>query len=214
MSLSLREIKHVIPMENFPPIAPESYKAKPFSFRPTVLDSCNRKKIYATKGCGSFGYLEYLNKRLVLSKTDNYHLALSKNFRIMDIRAPTKSHHEGMDIYEFSKYKLLRRLENYVHFMTKFFVKKPSYILRLSLCVRRFMKNLKFSALTRLFKTIDLKGKRVKPAEPVYPYPRVEGIMGSLPKVRKPELNLSGELSSTSLDFDDLSSRSDSSEED
>jgi len=214
MSLSLREMKHISPMECFPPVAPEEFKAKPFTFRKTVLDSCNRKTIYATKGQGSFGYLAYVRKRIVLFKTNNYHLALSKNFRIMDIQAPTKSHHDGMDIYAFSKYKLLRRLENYVHFMTKFLVKKSAYIFRLSLCVRRFMKNLKFSALTRLFKTIDLKGKRVKPAEPVYPYHCVVALVGQLPKVAPVSRNLSDELSSNSQDEGFNLSSFESSEED
>lgn len=209
MTLSLREVKHVTNDVKFPPVAPKEFKAKPFFFRKTILDSCYRKKIYNIKGCGSFGYLQYHKKRITLFKTDNYHLALSKNMRLMDIQAPTKSHTEGMDVYRYTIYKLLRRLENYVHFMTHFLATKSDYIMRLSLSVRKLMSNLKFSALSRLFKTINLNGKRRKPTESVYPYPTIVGIKGaSLPKAKPISVESSSELSyerGRNVDFDDSS---------
>lgn len=184
MTLSLKETKHVTNDVKFPPVAPTEYKVKPFLFRTTILDSCNKKGIYSTQGSGSFGYLEYQRKRICLFKTNNYNLALSKNRRILDFQPPISPNHDKMDVYQYTVYKLLRRLENFVHFVTHNLAKKSSYILRLSLGVRRLAKNLKFSALNRLFKTIDLKGKKAKPVERVYPYYQISGLAGCLPKAK------------------------------
>jgi len=177
MSLPLRDIKHVTSDVKFPPVAPESYKVKPFFFRPSLSDKCYRKSIHEVKGSGKFGYLEIIKLRVKLFKTDNYFLALSKNLRFMDFHPPIKNH-QGMDVYEYTKYKLLRSLENFVHFMTHQLSAKSAFVFRLSLTIRAFAVNFKFSAIARALKPLKLRGKMSKLVKPVYPYPTVKGLDG------------------------------------
>lgn len=197
MSPFLKGKRYVTTLVEFPPVAPKEFKAKPFFFRTTILDSCYRKTIYAIKGTGSYGYLEYIRKRIYLFKTDNYYLALSKNQSILDFHPPTKSY-GGMDVYHYTIWKLLRSLEDFVHFVCRFLARKPKYIFRLSLKVRRLAKNLKFSTIARVLKALDLKGKKqTKLAEPTYPFPTISGLSGLL-KAKQFGVTLSDELSSDS----------------
>jgi len=214
MSLPLRDIKHVTNDVKFPPVAPESYRVKPFYFRPSLSDQCYRKSIYEVKGSGRFGYLEVIKLRVILFKTDNYFLALSKNLRFMDFNPPIKNH-QGMDVYEYTKYKLLRSLENFVHFMTHQLPTKSDYTLRLSLSIRAFAVNFKFTAIARALKPLKLRGKMSTSVKPIYPYPTVVGLDGDLPKARQVSDRdfVSSELSSLSSSGsrkrDDSSSLSD-----
>jgi len=163
--------KYITPMQNFPPVPPKGFK--PFGFRPTVLDSLP-EQVPLCKGHGQYGYPRIVKKRLLILKTDNFHLALSKTRRFLDFQNPKKLHYKGLDLIEFTKWKLLKSLDNFVYLMVNHLVLKTDYFIRLSRRLRSHLTNLKFVSVFRELSFLNLKGKWKKPAKLTYPFPQVK----------------------------------------
>jgi len=100
----------------------------------------------------------------------------------MDIRPPTQKTHGGMDVYQYAKYKLLRSLECFVHFLTQQLALKQDYMFKLSLKIRSLLRNFKFSQVRTALSQFHLKGKLSK-AKPYHPHQTIVSLDGELPKV-------------------------------
>jgi len=170
--ISTKSKRYICRQVKFPRYPVEGFK--PFTFRDTVLDHV-RVARSEPLGTGQYGYLHIQKGKLLVLRTNNYHLALSQNFRVMDVTPPKQDHFTGLDIVEFTKWKLLRSLENFVHFITVWFVKKPTYILRLSRRIRAFATKLNFGAMMREFNSLRLFGKP-KVTKLPYPLPLIRGV--------------------------------------
>jgi len=192
--------KYIAPMLNFPPVPPEGFK--PFGFRKTVLDSITLDKEFSSKGIGQFGYLKIVNKQLLILRTNNYYLALSKTRRCLDFQPPKQTSYSGLDIVEFTKWKLLRSLENFVHFAVHYLPTKTNFIVKLSLTIRRYLRCTKYTCVYRELSPLNLKGKWRKPTELTYPFPTIRPVTvrtGALPKAKTNKLD-QGEFNSLGSD--------------
>jgi hypothetical protein len=150
---------------------PKDFKS--FWFRKTILDDFPYREVPLSPGSGQWGYLIVSKGKLFVLRTNNYHLALSKNFRALDINPPTQSHYYGMDVVEFTKYKILRMLESFVHFLTATIVKKTNFLLKLSFKIRKYLRKLNFISVFRELNSLNLRPKARKAAKPTYPLPNI-----------------------------------------
>jgi len=156
-------------LEELDPQPPDGFK--PFGFRLTKLDS-SKKVDFCPKGDGQYSFLKIKGDKISVLRTDNYHKALNFNFRALDISPPKETHIGKMDTLEFTKWKLLRSLENFVHFLVRHLAKRTKYFIRLCRKLRYWLRNSAFKA-AYLGLSPYCKGKPKKPTQLTYPFPNV-----------------------------------------
>jgi len=168
-------------LENLDPKPDKGFK--PLFFRITNFDTSKRFNS-VPKGIGSFAYFSIKGTKVSVLRTDNYFKALNKNYRALDITPPKGSQIRNMDTVEFVKYKLLRSLENFVHFLTRALsTNNTEYFTRLSRKIRYWLRTFAFKAAF-LAMLPFCKGKPGKPTKLVDPFPSV--IQHRVSKPAKP----------------------------
>jgi hypothetical protein len=143
--LPLKARKH-LKLENLNP-APEP-GFKPLIFRPTPFDT-SKKFMEKPKGTGKYSFFKVKGKRVLILRTDNYLKAFNFNLRALDFVCPEKTQIGSLTTVEFVKYKLLRSLENFTHFLTVSLADNPKYLTRLSRKLRYWLRDCAFKAAFR-----------------------------------------------------------------
>jgi len=161
-----------ISLEELDPEPPEGFK--PFGFRSTKFDT-SKKFNLEPRGDGPYAYFKIKGDKISVLRTNNYHKALNLNYRALDISPPKETHIGNMDTLEYTKYKLLRSLENFVHSLVRLLANNTKYLVRLSRKLRCWLRNYAFKAAFKGLRPF-CKGKPKRPIELTYPFPTVRHI--------------------------------------
>jgi hypothetical protein len=164
------------------------------------------------KGTGKYSFFKVKGKKVLILRTDNYFKAFHFNLRALDFVCPEKTQIGSLTTIEFVRYKLLRSLENFTHFLTVSLAKKPKYFIRLSRKLRSWLRDCAFKAAFRGIKSY-CKGKKVKKAIVSKPSVKQVRTLDSFKTKSKQNQVASSDEESDSSDSDASSSESSSTSE-